>query len=189
MYNKYDSIKNGSCSKIKSGMENSNRINQQNIPPSTPVGVPPSKRVLHREDDLLPFSQNSPDFYNNKFSTKTSKISSNITKRHLASNSSTNNNYEDIVKMYASASMSKINKKDENNFNLDKPNRKVAVLTTSNYKAKNINSQNGCNSQNNDCEEFIYDSKVQAAFSAQSSSSFIKNENKGKLNSSYQEKE
>lgn len=164
-------------------MENSNRINQQNIPPSTPVGASLSKRVLHREDDLLPFSQNSPDFYN-KSSTKPSKLGTNITKRHLASGSSTNNNYDDIVNMYASSSMSKISKKEgvESNFNIDKPNRKIAVLSNSNYKAKSVNSPYASNNQNNDYEEFIYDSKAPTAFAAQSASSFNnKNESKGKF--------
>lgn len=182
-------------------MENNNRLNQQNIPPSTPTGAPLiNKRTLHRDDDLLPFSQNSPDIYNSKFSSlnKPSKLGSNITKRHLAGSTNQNNNYEEIVNHYASASLSKINKSSQGNDgkdvnsananNSDKPNRKIAVLTNSNlvtnYKYKGAGNSaivnSNSNNQNNDYEEFLVDSKSQTAFGVQSTGAFSKTD-KGKF--------
>lgn len=186
--NKHEYIRNGSSSKSshKLGMENNNnRLNQQNIPPSTPTGAPITKRTLHRDDDLLPFSHNSPSdiIYNTKFSSSKSKLAngSNITKRHLAGATNTPNNYEDIVSLYGSGSMLK-NKntvessKDAMNSNSgEKPARKIAVLTNSNYKYK----PGGAEKQNSDYEEFMVDPKSQAAFGVQSAAAFNSKNDKG----------
>ncbi len=125
------------------------QLNQQNIPPpSSAAFITPqiTKRVLHRDDDLLPFTsqQNlTADIYKLKSSTSSKQ---NITKRHLASNtgpSSNANNYEEIVNMYASASLNKI-KSDGSagskpstatDSGGDKPTRKIAVLTNSSLLA------------------------------------------------------
>ena len=115
-------------------MENNNRLNQQNIPPSTPTGAPLiNKRTLHRDDDLLPYAHNSPDIYSKFSSNKPSKFSSNITKRHLAGATNTANNYEDIVNLYGSM---KTNKNDKNH------NRK-----NQNKKQKNSTHHNNNNQQ------------------------------------------
>ena len=185
-------LRNGSSSQSnKLGMETNNRLNQQNIPPSTPTGAPLSKRTLHRDDDLLPFAHNSPDIYNSKFSgsSKTKLAGSNITKRHLAGATNIANNYEDIVNLYGSASMSKINKnaessKDAMNSNSgEKPNRKIAVLTNSNlvtnFKYKTGGSAIPSNGQTNEYEEFMVDPKSQAAFGLQSAATFNNKSDKG----------
>jgi hypothetical protein len=162
-----------------SSNHNKQQLNQQNIPPTALITPQITKRVLHRDDDLLPFAahQNlaTSDIYKLKSSTSSKQ---GITKRHLASAASTAptsnaNNYEDIVNMYASASLNKINKLDNNSTkptaqttDADKPARKIAVLTSSNQAISHKYSKSGPGA-GGDYEE------VQA-FGAQSTASFSK---------------
>ena len=164
-------------------------INQQNIPPATPTAASSSiKRVLHRDDDILPFS-NSPDLFG-KFSSssnKSSKLQSNITKRHFApaSSSNTANNYEEVGGIFAANTKSTKHEAAANN--AEKPNRKIAVLTNSNlissgFKFKDSNPI--INSVNHlDYDEFMVDanSKSHAPYTVQSTANFAKNDPKGIL--------
>ena len=179
---------NGYKHQNKIGMENRIIINQQNIPPATPTAASSIKRVLHRDDDILPFSNNSPDLFG-KFtssSNKSSKLQSNITKRHFApasSSSNTANNYEEVGGIFAASTKS--NKHEAAANNAEKPNRKIAVLTNSNlissgfkFKGSNpiINSVNHL-----DYDEFMVDanSKSHAPYTVQSTANFAKSDPKG----------